>query len=428
MGKYLNKILRFIVRKFRTTKAALLFPTFKTYKGVILNITALAGLLTTMFFNLALMVSGIIRGDPFDSVALVIALVFLVLCVFFLLGINIERFHVFWAHVFALIIIAVALWFFSGGMDFATYSITCILGTFVTGILVDYRYALIYGTVTMFIYLWFAASVYDSLHLARISSVWFSITLAVVAAAFIIRRVFIANHEQSQARQQTYDKQKSLMLDIAHKLRTPLTTMYTEIDLLAKSAKAPKASKDLRKAWQEINDAATELTSLSKMNLTEIQIDSDLTNLSTLLNHVYQQALTVTQNYEKVHDVKRNIYFYEQKWLIEPVASVSQEQIMEALLNIVYNSVIHNTAKPTVNIYISLVANSNYYQIKIIDDGVGISDAKLKKLKENISDKSSANSMGLLVAKSIIDVNHGKFKISSQPNKGTQVEILLPKA
>jgi len=252
--------------------------------------------------------------------------------------------------------------------------------------------------------------------------------LAVVAAAFIIRRVFIANHEQSQARQQTYDKQKSLMLDIAHKLRTPLTTMYTEIDLLAKSAKAPKASKDLRKAWQEINDAATELTSLSKMNLTEIQIDSGLTNLSTLLNHVYQQALTVTQNYEKVHDVKRNIYFYEQKWLIEPVASVSQEQIMEALLNIVYNSVIHNTAKPTVNIYISLVANSNYYQIKIIDDGVGISDAKLKKLKENISDKSSANSMGLLVAKSIIDVNHGKFKISSQPNKGTQVEILLPKA
>jgi signal transduction histidine kinase len=72
--------------------------------------------------------------------------------------------------------------------------------------------------------------------------------------------------------------------------------------------------------------------------------------------------------------------------------------------------------------------------ISVIDGGVGIAAEFLPHIFERFyqvpgqSGEGRGNGLGLSIAKALVEAQHGRIAISSQPGRGTHVQILLPAA
>jgi len=65
--------------------------------------------------------------------------------------------------------------------------------------------------------------------------------------------------------------------------------------------------------------------------------------------------------------------------------------------------------------------------LRIIDQGEGIPEDKLKKIGEPFyTTKEKGTGLGLMVCRKIIEDHHGSLHISSKWNEGTTVEVMLP--
>ncbi|MBO1515266.1 ATP-binding protein [Metabacillus sp. BG109] len=69
----------------------------------------------------------------------------------------------------------------------------------------------------------------------------------------------------------------------------------------------------------------------------------------------------------------------------------------------------------------------NALSIIILDQGIGIPTEQIQKLGEPFfTTKEEGTGLGLMVCFKIIENHGGTINISSEPNKGTSVEVSLP--
>ena len=130
----------------------------------------------------------------------------------------------------------------------------------------------------------------------------------------------------------------------------------------------------------------------------------------------------------------KNINFHKDYDPSIPDVITNKEQLIQALINLVRNSIqalefkgniiVKTRAEPSYTIgseYYSLVA-----KIDVIDNGPGIPDEKLKEIfYPMVSTKSDGMGLGLTIAQSIIMQNSGLIECSSKQRE-TTFTIVLP--
>jgi len=112
--------------------------------------------------------------------------------------------------------------------------------------------------------------------------------------------------------------------------------------------------------------------------------------------------------------------------------SVSRHAIIKAFMNILKNAYEACGAKGgrrRINVTTFYTANSVIIVVK--DNGVGLSEANLKKLKDFLpgrknQSKKRSTGYGLLIAKRSIEAHSGTLDIQSRLDKGTTVTVTLP--
>lgn len=220
-----------------------------------------------------------------------------------------------------------------------------------------------------------------------------------------------------------FESQKRFSTDAAHELKTPLTVLKTNLDVLEMDEKpSDEEYKHIinifKKQTERMINLVNNLFILSEQKgydfNDKIEFDVMIEEiLNDLDNEIKNKHLSIYFNKSNVSTVGNNI------------------MLKHAVSNIVQNAVKYNNDYGDVFIYVK--KNEKDCVIEIKDTGIGISKEKAEnifdafyRVDKSRSRKVGGAGLGLAITKDIINSHHGK--ITYLPNKecGSIFEITIP--
>lgn len=204
-----------------------------------------------------------------------------------------------------------------------------------------------------------------------------------------------------------------LAAGVAHEVRNPLTSMKGFIKLLEQGSNNKEYFDIIFKEFDQIEEILKEFLTLAKPQ--EIQLKK--VNIQTIFNDV-----TILLKSEAN---LRNVEIYQEFQPNLPQILCDMNQIKQVIINIIKNSIeaIPNGGFVKVEGY---VEDGNLL-MKIIDNGIGISKERIKRLGEPYyCNKEKGTGLGLMLCYKIIQQHNGSIIVKSKENHGTTVEVRLP--
>ena len=234
-----------------------------------------------------------------------------------------------------------------------------------------------------------------------------------------IYKMTIKLKEQSELLIKEKKYLEETLQDISHQIKTPLTSMYMINDILT-NEKDENIKKEFliknKNQIERIEWLVTSLLKLSRLESGTVKLKKEKINLKELIDKAIEpinvllelKNIKLTKNIE---DVNLNV---DINWTIE------------ALLNIIKNACEHTVDT------IEVIGSTNplYTEIKIIDNGTGISKKDIKHIFERFykgNHNKESIGIGLNMSKKIINLQNGLIEVSSNEGAGSTFIIKLYK-
>lgn len=235
----------------------------------------------------------------------------------------------------------------------------------------------------------------------------------------------LINILKSQNKKMEYEKNeiKSLISDIAHQLKTPLTNMKIYSEFLQDENLLEEDRIEFNKVIMLSLDKLCFLVeSMIKMS----RLESSIINLHKRPSEINESILSaITQLYKKAQlknikiefSPKENIKLnYDEKWTTE------------AIFNIIENAIKYSHKDST--IFINVEKYEIFTRIDIKDEGIGISEEEIPKIfrrfyrGSNVLNEEGIG-IGLYLSREIVTKQGGYIKVKSYKN-GSIFSIFLP--
>lgn len=235
----------------------------------------------------------------------------------------------------------------------------------------------------------------------------------------------LINILKSQNKKMEYEKNeiKSLISDIAHQLKTPLTNMKIYSEFLQYENLLEEDRIEFNKVIMLSLDKLCFLVeSMIKMS----RLESSIINLHKRPSEINESILSaITQLYKKAQlknikiefSPKENIKLnYDKKWTTE------------AIFNIIENAIKYSHKDST--IFINVEKYEIFTRIDIKDEGIGISEEEIPKIFKRFYRGSNVLNeegigIGLYLSREIVTKQSGYIKVKSYKN-GSIFSIFLP--
>lgn len=220
---------------------------------------------------------------------------------------------------------------------------------------------------------------------------------------------------------------KEFVADVSHELKTPITSIMGYTDTLLEG----EYDKDTQQKFLGVISSearrmarlVTDLLTLSKYDSKKVKLEETEFDLGELTKKCQERLkFEIEKKHQNVECfVTANV----------PPVSADKYGIERVVLNILSNAIKYTPENGKIKIYVGFVYNDAY--IKIIDNGIGISEQDLTRIFDRFyrADKARTREMGgtglgLSIAKEILDQNKGSIDIRSELGKGTEVIIRIP--
>lgn len=251
------------------------------------------------------------------------------------------------------------------------------------------------------------------------------VALIALTAAFLIC-LFSANRSIRPV-EESYNKQKQFVADASHELKTPLTTINTNVDVLLSHEESTIGEE---KKWLEYIKTETErMTKLTNDLLYLARLDHDDNNIlfskvsiSEAVENIIllMEAVVFENNINLKYNITPNIYI-----------KASAEQLKQLVMILLDNAVKYTPKQGRIDI--TLVRESSDAILTVGNSGEGISEDAQKQIFERFyrEDKSRAREsggygLGLSIAKAIVTSFKGNIKVDSKKNEYTEFTVKIP--
>jgi two-component system sensor histidine kinase KdpD len=219
----------------------------------------------------------------------------------------------------------------------------------------------------------------------------------------------------------------NLLRGISHDLRTPLTSISGNADILIGNSIILSESQKFG-LYTDIYDDAMWLINLVENLLSITRIDNGTLNLNIqpeLLDEVIAEALLHVNRKSVEHKIES---VYDDEFLM---AKVDSRLITQVIINIIDNAIKYTPVDS--QIIISVKKDGEFIRVEIADDGPGIPDAAKAKLFDMFYTANSISAdgrrglgLGLTLCKAIINAHGGTIYVKDNIVQGTVFGFTLP--
>lgn len=245
----------------------------------------------------------------------------------------------------------------------------------------------------------------------------------------VLREMLLLDNEKlAKEKEET----KSLVTDISHQLKTPVTGLKTCFEILQqdnlKIEEREEFQAQCNRQLMGLETLVEALINISRMETGMIQIKKELADiLETLVsavNRVYLKAegKQISIKFEETEDLCNITILHDVKW------------VCEAFINILENAIKYSQ-NGTI-IFIRMMKRTSFLRIEIQDQGIGISKGEYHKIFKRFYrgqapeiEKIEGSGVGLYLTREIIGRHGGSVTVSSrckEPDKGSTFIIQIP--
>ena len=256
------------------------------------------------------------------------------------------------------------------------------------------------------------------------------IMVIAIVAAVVILQLYQRNLKKLEAMEKQISENEKLVslanltAGVAHEVRNPLNSIAITIQRLQLEFN-PKRDEDteeyrtlmsmMKKEVDRINTIVTDLLDFSSPfspKKTRFYVDDFLNENVTLFE---QEA------------AKKNVKVIKQTNNIKSDFFGDREKLTQVLINLLRNALDATAEMGTITVF-SQVNKDQKWQIKVMDDGGGISKNNLNHIFDiYFTTKGTGSGLGLYITRKIIQAHKGSIELIPNVGKGVTALITLPK-
>jgi heavy metal sensor kinase len=226
--------------------------------------------------------------------------------------------------------------------------------------------------------------------------------------------------------EELFRAQQRFVADVSHELRSPLTAIRGNLDLLRRGAADDVAARQATLAAIDSESARMQRLVADLLLLAQadagVKLQKQVLELDTLLLDVYRQARLMSAG------VKVSLGSEDQAQV-----SGDPDRLKQLLLNLVDNALKYTPSGGEVKL--SLERDAEWVRVSVADTGVGIPPQELTKIFDRFYRVDKARSrerggtgLGLAIAKWIVDAHGGRIEVQSEAGRGSTFTVWLPLA
>lgn len=220
----------------------------------------------------------------------------------------------------------------------------------------------------------------------------------------------------------TENMKNEFISSVSHELRTPLTAIKGWAETMCMEADPDTIQRGVHVIVNEterLSEMVEELLDFSRMQSGKFSLQC--ANMDVLAE-LGDAVLIYT---EKAKRENIRIIYQEPEML--PFVYGDKNRIRQVFINVIDNAIKYSNSGSTITVSAEEVGGM--IQVTITDNGVGISEADLPRVKTKFfkaNHTRRGSGIGLAVADEIITMHGGRLDITSELNVGTNVTITLP--
>jgi signal transduction histidine kinase len=217
---------------------------------------------------------------------------------------------------------------------------------------------------------------------------------------------------------------KRMTSDMAHEIRTPLTTLKTHIEALIDGIWEPTTERfeSFYEEIERLNKLVDNLRDLSKLEESKLNLNKSKFNLSEEMEKIVCtfKPLFYKNNFSLKKEIENNM------WVI-----MDKDKLKQIMHNVIFNAYKYLNVNGTV--IINLKAEGENAIVKISDTGIGISEEDLPHIFDRFyrSDSSrdvhtGGSGLGLTITKTLVEAHDGSITAESLLGHGSVFTIVMP--
>jgi len=219
---------------------------------------------------------------------------------------------------------------------------------------------------------------------------------------------------------------------LGHGLRTPLTPILGFAELIATTS-SEKGDMEQHRYSKTISAAGFKLLRVINSMLDLVDVDSGHLKLHIAEVNMVDVVDRVVDLLKPQAELSSITLTTSISKTLVPMIQGDEERLMQAIYNILDNSIRHSPSDTNVVVEVSSLGEE--LNISITDNGVGMNEAEVMAARESFSQTKGrvmrgfdgiGFEFGLTLANISIELHGGKMNVSSRKGEGTTVKMAIP--
>lgn len=243
-----------------------------------------------------------------------------------------------------------------------------------------------------------------------------SLLISLIGYVCVFILILLASKYVFKPVDEAYQKQKRFISNASHELKTPLTIISTNNEILEMINGKDESTDAINRQVIRLNQMVTSLSLLTKLSETKKIDRTKSFNLSDAINDVINDSYILNDDSKKLEiDIKENLIYNGEEGLIRQLISI-----------VIDNAIKYSEKNISIHAYmdnknIIFECMNDCYEI---EDGIHNEVFERFYRNDNIRGKKEGSGIGLSIAKEITDLHHASI-IASSVNNNFKIKIVL---